>query len=261
MNIKNKVVVITGAASGIGRALAIRMLQEKPTTLVLSDVDDGVLTVLANEIGAKAIACDVGDELEVQNLVKTVEEDHGHIDLFCGNAGILSLGGVETSNQTFQKVWDINVMSHIYAARAALPGMLERGEGYFLITASAAGLLTQLGSLSYSMSKHAALSCAEWLQITHGHQGIKVSALCPQAVKTKMTAEFEGGSVAGMDGMLSAEFVADMVIDAIEEENFLVLPHPEAKEYFKNKATDYDRWINGMQRLQQQFSELMPKAE
>jgi len=217
MNIKNKVVVITGAASGIGRALAIRMLQEKPTTLVLSDVDDGALTVLANEIGAKAIACDVGDELEVQNLVKTVEEDHGHIDLFCGNAGILSLGGVETSNQTFQKVWDINVMSHIYAARAALPGMLERGEGYFLITASAAGLLTQLGSLSYSMSKHAALSCAE----------------C----------------------------VADMVIDAIEEENFLVLPHPEAKEYFKNKATDYDRWINGMQRLQQQFSELMPKAE
>lgn len=261
MNITDKVVVVTGAASGIGKALAERFRQDNPAKLIISDVNVEALNAIAEELDAVAIPCDVGSESDIQRLVKSVEDDCGHIDLFCGNAGIMSLGGVETSNQDFQKVWDINVMSHIYAARAALPRMLDRGEGYFLITASAAGLLTQLGSLSYSISKHAALSCAEWLRATHGHQGIKVSALCPQAVETQMTAGFDGGSVAGIDGMLSPEVVANTVIEAIDKEDFLVLPHPEVERYFQNKANDYNRWIGGMQKLQKKFGELAPTVK
>ncbi|TQV78910.1 SDR family oxidoreductase [Exilibacterium tricleocarpae] len=259
MDIENKVVVITGAASGIGRALAQRFHRERPAQLVLADISTESLSDLATELGATAVACDVGSEADIRKLMQTTEDTWGHIDLFCGNAGILRMGGVETDNDTFAQVWDVNVMAHIYAARAALPRMLERGQGYFLITASAAGLLTQLGSLSYSISKHAALSCAEWLQVTHGHQGIKVSALCPQAVETAMTAGTDG-SVAGVDGMLSAQQVAEAALEAISEERFLVLPHPQVKKYFQNKANDYGRWIGGMQRLQEQFSELMPKT-
>ena len=260
MDIADKVVVITGAASGIGRALAQRFHRRQPAHLVLADISSAPLQALAAELGATAVACDVGNEADVRELVRSTEKAWGHIDLFCGNAGILRMGGVETENDTLRQVWDVNVMSHIYAARAALPRMLERGRGYFLITASAAGLLTQLGSLSYSISKHAALSCAEWLQVTHGHQGIKVSALCPQAVETEMTRGSDGGSVAGVDGMLSAQQVAEAVLAAIDAEQFLVLPHPQVKKYFQNKANDYDRWIGGMQRLQEQFSELMPQA-
>lgn len=259
MLIADKVVVITGAASGIGRALARRFQREGPRRLILADLQREPLEQLAAQLGADAVACNVAAEADVQRLVKTAEDSCGHIDLYCGNAGILRMGGVETDKRTLQQVWDVNVMSHIYAARAALPRMLERGGGYFLITASAAGLLTQLGSLSYSISKHAALSCAEWLQVSHGHQGIRVSALCPQAVDTAMTAGSDGGSVAGVDGMLSPEQVADTVVEKIAEESFLILPHPQVKKYFQNKANDYDRWIGGMQRLQQQFAELMPK--
>lgn len=259
MQLQGKVIIITGAANGIGKAMAQRFAQEKPAKLILADIDKAGIEALAAEIDcAQAFPCDTSREEDIQALVRATEENEGQIDLFCGNAGILRLGGVDTSEADFQKVWDINVQSHIWAARAALPKMLERGDGYFLITASAAGMLTQLGSLSYSVSKHAALSIAEWLAVTHGHQGIKVSALCPQAVESNMTAGTDG-SVAGIDGMLPAQTVAECVVDTLGTEEFLVLPHPNVKQYFQNKANDYGRWIGGMQKLQKQFSALMPE--
>jgi NAD(P)-dependent dehydrogenase (short-subunit alcohol dehydrogenase family) len=258
MEIRDKVVVITGAASGIGLGLARRFAQEKPARLLLADINTDSLQETAAALNATAIACDVSQQQDVQRLVAEAEKDCDGIDLFCGNAGILRFGGVNTADSDLQKVWDVNVMSHIYAARAALPAMLKRRKGYFLITASAAGLLTQLGSLSYSISKHAALAFAEWLQVTYGAQGIKVSTLCPQAVATQMTAGTDG-SVAGLDGMLTPEAVAESVMEILAKEEFLVLPHPQVKKYFQHKASDYDRWLGNMQKLQQQFSELLPK--
>ena len=259
MQLKGKVIIVTGAANGIGKAMVQRFHAEQPEKIVMVDVDESGLRALAAEYdNCTAFVADMGSESDVSRLIRETEAAFGRIDLYCGNAGIFRMGGADTSNEDFQKVWDINVQSHIYAARAALPKMLERGEGYFLITASAAGMLTQLGSLSYSMSKHAALSFAEWIAVSHGHQGIKVSALCPQAVESNMTAGTDG-SVAGVDGMLPAADVAECVVNTLDAEEFLVLPHPNVKKYFQNKANDYDRWIGGMQKLQQQFSQLSPE--
>ena len=259
MQLKNKVIIVTGAANGIGKAMVKRFLAEEPEKIVMVDIDESGLRELADSSDrCTAFVADMGSEADVSRLIRETEAAFGRIDLYCGNAGIFRMGGADTSNEDLQKVWDINVQSHIYAARAALPNMIERGEGYFLITASAAGMLTQLGSLSYSISKHAALSFAEWIAVSHGHQGIKVSALCPQAVESNMTAGTDG-SVAGIDGMLPAETVADCVVDTLAEESFLVLPHANVKQYFQNKANDYDRWIGGMQKLQKQFTQLSPE--
>ncbi|GAB1266533.1 SDR family oxidoreductase [Aurantivibrio infirmus] len=252
MKIQGKTVVVTGGASGIGRGLVRRFKEEGAANIVIADINSDELNEFADEVGATPYVCDVSDEEQVKNLVRMTEEIFGHIDLFCGNAGILSKGGVEASNETWEKTWAVNVMAHVYATRHALPKMIERGEGYFLITASAAGLLSQVGSATYSVTKHAALALAEWVLITHGAQGIKVSALCPQAVESKMTAGSDGG-VAGQDGMLKPEAVADTVIAGLDEEKFMILPHPEVEKYFRNKATDYQRWIRGMQKLQEQF--------
>ncbi len=252
MKIQGKTVVVTGGASGIGRGLVRRFKEEGAANIVIADINSDELNEFADEVGATPYVCDVSDEEQVKNLVRMTEEIFGHIDLFCGNAGILSKGGVEASNETWEKTWAVNVMAHVYATRHALPKLIERGEGYFLITASAAGLLSQVGSATYSVTKHAALALAEWVLITHGAQGIKVSALCPQAVESKMTAGSDGG-VAGQDGMLKPEAVADTVIAGLDEEKFMILPHPEVEKYFRNKATDYQRWIRGMQKLQEQF--------
>ena len=253
MKIKDKTIVITGAASGIGKALAACFHKLGAANLILADVSEGPLKQLAAALDASARICDVSNEQDVIDLVRYAEDKYEHIDLFCANAGILRIGGIETSNADWEKTMAVNVTSHLYAARAALPKMIERGQGYFLITASAAGLLNQIGSISYGVSKHAALAVAEWLQITHGHQGIKVSALCPQAVESQMTAGFENGGVAGIDGMLSAEYVADSVVETLDKEEFLVLPHPNVRQYFQLKAGDYDRWLAGMEKLNQKF--------
>lgn len=252
MKISGKTVIVTGGASGIGRGLVQRFKQEGAANIVIADINQQELDEFAQEMGAKAVLCDVSSEEQIKHLVESTEKDFGQIDLFCGNAGIIAKGGVETPNPQWEKMWGVNVMAHVYAARHALPNMIKRGEGYFLITASAAGLLSQVGSATYSVTKHAALALAEWLLITHGAQGIGVSALCPQAVESKMTAGGDGG-VAGQDGMLKPEIVADEVIKCLEEERFLVLPHPQVQKYFQNKANDYQRWIRGMQRLQEQF--------
>jgi NAD(P)-dependent dehydrogenase (short-subunit alcohol dehydrogenase family) len=253
MKIAGKHVVVTGGASGIGRALARRFAAEGARALVVADLDGDGARQVADEIGGKSVALDVSDEPQLQALVRTAEESNGAIDLFCSNAGIGINGGVEVPDEGWMKIWGINVMSHVYAARAVLPGMIERGEGYLLNTASAAGLLTQIGSAPYAVTKHAAVALAEWLAITHGHQGIRVSVLCPQAVRTAMTAGMEGGGVAGVDGMLEPEELADSVIEGLAEERFLILPHPVVETYMQRKAGDYDRWLRGMQKLNAQF--------
>ena len=264
MKIAGKVCVVTGGASGIGKALATRFISEGAKAVVIADLNADTVCAVGAEIGAQAHAFDVRDESAIAALVASVEAEHGHIDLVCSNAGIIGVDGepwwaTGAENALWQRMWEIHVMSHVYAARACLPAMIARGEGYFLNTASAAGLLAQIGSAPYSVTKHAAVSFAESLAITHGDDGIKVSCLCPQAVDTAMTAGTEGGGVAGVDGMLSAEAVAEAVIQGLDAESFLILPHPEVEEYRQNKARSYERWLGGMRKLRRLFTDPVGK--
>ena len=253
MEIQGRNCIVTGGASGIGRALCRRFAADGARGVVVADRDGGGAMKVADEIGERAIAVtvDVAVEKQVQDLVARAEAAFGNIDLMFSNAGIGAGGGVEVSDEGWQNIWEINVLSHIYAARAVLPKMIARREGYIASTASAAGLLSQIGSAPYAVTKHAAVALAEWIAITHGNEGIKVSVLCPQAVRTAMTAR--GAGVAAVDGMLEAEEVAEIVVRAIEQERFLILPHPEVLEYMRRKTADYDRWLNGMRRLRERF--------
>ena len=253
MQVADKIIVVTGGASGIGRAMARRFAADGAKHVVVADLNGDDAQAVADEIGGSAATLDVSNEAQVISLIETCENDHGPIDLFCSNAGIGLGRGIDTSDEDWQTIWEVNLMSHVYAARNLIPRMVARGGGYLLNTASAAGLLSQIGSVTYAVTKHAAVALAEWLAITHGHEGIKVSVLCPQAVRTAMTAGNEG-SVASIDGMIEAEQVADTVIEALAEERFLVLPHPEVAEYMRRKAGDYDRWLRGMQRLNEQYN-------
>ena len=260
MKIAGKVCVVTGGASGIGKALATRFIAEDAKAVVIADLNADTVSAVGAEIGAQAHALDVRDETSIAALVASVEAEHGQIDLFCSNAGIIGVDGepwwaTGADNELWQRMWEIHLMSHVYAARACLPAMIARGEGYLLNTASAAGLLAQIGSAPYSVTKHAAVSFAESLAITHGDDGIKVSCLCPQAVDTAMTAGTDGGGVAGVDGMLSAEAVAEAVIQGLDVESFLILPHPEVEEYRQNKARSYERWLGGMRKLRRLFTD------
>ena len=253
MKLAGRHAVVTGAASGIGRALARRFAAEGAKGVVVADLDGDGACRVASEIDGLGLSVDVTDPDQVRSLVECAEDRNGPIDLFCSNAGIVVPGGVEVPDDQWTKIWDVNVMAHIYAARAVLPGMIARGGGYLLNTASAAGLLTQIGSAPYAVTKHAAVALAEWLSITHGGQGIKVSVLCPQAVRTAMTAGSEGGGVAGVDGMLEPEELADTVIEGLADERFLILPHPTVLTYMQRKAGDYDRWLAGMRKLLVRF--------
>ena len=257
MEIKDKRVVVTGAASGIGKALSVAFHKAGAKSVVSVDMNLEGAQATANDVNGIAIEANVGNETDIVNVIEKANEASGGIDIFCSNAGIgVAPGFIDVKNEDWQNIWEVNVMSHIFAARNVLPQMLERGEGYLMRTASAAGLLTQLGAAGYSVTKAAAVSFAEWLKITYGSKGIGVSCLCPQAVKTAMTAG--GPGVAGIDGMIEPEEAAADVLDAIEKERFLVTPHEEVLEYIKRKSTDRDRWISGMQRLQQRFEEMMP---
>jgi NAD(P)-dependent dehydrogenase (short-subunit alcohol dehydrogenase family) len=257
MNLQEKIVVVTGGANGIGRALCRRFAAEGARGVVVSDIDFDAARKVADEINGLAVKTDVASESDVITLVAKANEAFGPIDLFCSNAGIGGVPGFEeVSNEDWRRIWEINVMAHIYAARAALPQMLERGSGYLLNTASAAGLLTQIGSAPYSVTKHAAVSFAEWLAITYGARGIKVSCLCPQGVKTNL---LMAGALAGsagflLEGAIEPEEAAEAVVRGLAEEKFLILPHPEVVEYFRRKANDYDRWLRGMRRLQDQVN-------
>jgi NAD(P)-dependent dehydrogenase (short-subunit alcohol dehydrogenase family) len=248
--------VVTGAASGIGAALARRFAAEGARGVVVADVQRDALEVVARDSGdALAVQCDVTKEEQIVALVEQAEARFGPIDLFCSNAGIVVPGGADSSDEVWERSLGVNVMAHVYAARIMVPRMIERGEGYLLQTASAAGLLTQIGSAPYSVTKHAAMALAEWLAITYGDKGLKVSVLAPQAVRTAMTAGIPEGGVAGVDGMLEPDVVADAVVRGLAAESFLILPHPEVLEYFRRKASDYERWISGMQRLQARFGD------
>jgi NAD(P)-dependent dehydrogenase (short-subunit alcohol dehydrogenase family) len=255
MHIKGKVIIVTGAAGGIGRALAKRFQDENAAAVVVCDIDAQGIRRVADEIGGLAAVCDVSDFNAVKQVVEETEKRFGRVDLYCANAGILVKGGLEASDDTWQRVMDINLMAHVHAARACLPGMIARGGGAFLNTVSAAGLLSQIGAVTYTVSKHAALGFAEWLAISHGHQGIQVTVVCPQAVRTRMLDGVADGGVAGLDGVLTPAEVADVAVQALAEKRFLALPHPEVQHYFQHKAADHDRWIKAMQRLRHKFPE------
>ena len=256
MQVKDKVIVVTGAARGIGRALARKFAQESAKTVVISDIDTGLLEETAESIGAKPYAADVTNEDAVKDLINDVENTYGPIDLFCSNAGISRPGGVEISNEDFELVFDVNYRSHLYASRHLVPRMISRGGGYLLNTASAAGVLTQIGSMPYAVSKHAAVALAEWLSVTYGDQGVKVSILCPQGVLTRMLLGEHGERDNFLTpGALEPTDVAEAVIEGLAEERFLILPHPEVSEFMRRKVTDYDRWLRGMRRLQARIKE------
>ncbi len=253
MKVTDKVIVVTGGASGIGTALCRRFAQESAKAIAVADIDEEGAKAIADEIGGFAIKCDVRKEEEIINVVEQTEKRSGPIDMFCSNAGIATDGIIEVPDEGWQRIWEIHVMAHVYAARAVIPGMIERGGGYLLNIASAAGLLSQIGSAPYSVTKHAAVGLAEIIAISYGDQGIKVSVVCPQAVSTAMTRD--GGGVASVDGLMEPETVADSVMEGLEEERFLILPHPEVQTYMERKVSDYDRWINGMRRLQKRYLE------
>lgn len=250
MKLQDKVVVVTGGGNGIGRALCRRFAAEGAQAVIVADIEGQAARELAVEIGGCDFTVDVSSKADIQKLVDETLKQHGRIDLFCSNAGIATEGDCTVSDREWQRIWEINVMAHIYAARAVLPGMLARGEGYLLQTVSAAGLLTSIGSVPYAVTKHAALALAEWLAITYGDQGIKVSALCPQGVRTRMLENAAGGESFLLEGAVTPEHVADAVIQGLDAEQFLILPHPEVLEYLRRKTADYDRWLRGMRRLQ-----------
>ena len=251
MDVAGKIVVVTGAGGGIGEALARRFAREGAKAVVVADVNEAAAKGVAADIKGAALRCDVGKEDDILRLVRFTEETFGQIDLFCSNAGIIVIGGVECPNEDWQRIWEINVLAHVIVARAIIPGMIKRGGGALMITASAAGLLSQIGSAPYSVTKHAAVGLAESISITYGDQGIKVFALCPQAVRTAMAGP--DGGVAAVDGLMEPAYLAEAVIEGLKKEEFLILPHPEVKTYMQRKTADYDRWLQGMRRLQARF--------
>src|SRR4051794_40872037 len=255
VELRDRHAVVTGAASGIGRALAQRFAAEG-ARVVVADLDGDGAAAVAREIGGLGVRVDVSSEEDVAALVRQAEEAHGPIDLFFSNAGVPGPGGgplEATDPAAWQQTWDVNVMAHVWAARAVLPGMLERGDGYLLSTASAAGLLTHVAALPYTVTKHAAVALAEWLSINYRDAGVKVSVLCPQAVRTPMMMatldDSSGASVMASGDMIEPEQVADVVVEAIRDERFLILPHPEVAKYMAVKATEPERWLEGMRRL------------
>ena len=248
MELKDKVVVITGGTGGIGRAMAKAFLAEGAKAVMLADLNAEAVAAAAKEIGCDGMACDVTQESQVQELVRRTVEKYGPIDLFCSNAGAGGKGVLtDAANEVWQKQWELHVMSHLYAARAVLPSMIARGSGYLLNTASAAGLLAALGTGPYTVTKAAAVKLAEFLAITHGDDGIRVSVLCPQGVNTAMAPRSLGDGQT--DGIIEPEQLAQTVVETLREERFYVLPHPEVREYVRRKGEDVDRWIGGMRRL------------
>ena len=264
MEVNGKRIVVTGAASGIGKSMSKIFIEAGAKSVVLSDINEEALQNSATEINSPYILTNVSKEKEIINLIDQSNTLMGGIDIFCSNAGIGGESGLlNTSEADWQNIWDINVMSHIFAAKHVIPQMLEQKGGYLVNTASAAGLLTQIGAAGYSVTKAAAVSFAEWLKITYGEKGIGVSCLCPQGVRTQMVEDAHDivGSLVGMDGIMEPDDVAREVVRAIEKDQFLIAPHSQVLDYIKMKTADYERWITGMQSLQKKLLDNFPEAE
>ncbi len=260
MDLQGKVVVVTGGGSGIGAAMARRFATEGARAVVVADLDEARAREVAAQVeragvGGVAVRTDVRSEPQARALVATALERFGQVDLVCSNAGVAFGRGLDAGDEDWALAWSVNVMAHVYAARAALPAMLGRGEGYLLQTCSAAGLLTSPGDAPYTLSKHAAVAFAEWLAIAYGDRGVKVSALCPQGVRTPMlVGALEAGNpaaraVAAVGELLEPDEVAEAVVEGLAAERFLILPHPEVATFLRQKASDPDRWLAGMRRL------------
>lgn len=270
MSLPIRIAVVTGGGHGIGRALC-RRLHRDGITVVVVDIDGDAAQTVAGELGGHAFAVDVGDESAMSALIDGVEKDVGPIDLFVSNAGVgfgdskssaaSKEGGIHNIEDRWDACWRVNVMAHVFAARSLVSRMQERGGGYLVNIASAAGLLSQIGDAAYTVTKHAAVAFAESLAITHGEQGINVSVVCPQAVATRMIGiEDDSDSTEGgfggndVDGVLSADEVAECIVEGIKEGKLLILPHPQVATYVQRKASDHDRWIAGMQRFQRKLN-------
>ena len=253
MELANKIVVITGGGNGIGKALAERFAQERVKHLVVADIDMDAAEEVAHSVSGTALRVDVSSENEIENLLNVTENAVGPIDLFCSNAGIAGAEDPQAPNKAWQQIWEVNVMAHVYVVRHLVPRMISRGGGYLLNTCSAAGLLNQVGGAGYGVTKHAAVGFGEWVALTYAHQGIRVSLLCPQAVRTAMTmgeaAEDAGVKAAAKDGMMEPSDLAETTVHGLKDEKFLILPHPEVEKYMRRKTDDYDRWIAGMNRF------------
>ncbi|MFV0445290.1 MAG: SDR family NAD(P)-dependent oxidoreductase [Planctomycetaceae bacterium] len=260
MELQNRVIVVTGGANGIGRALCQRFAREQLAGLVVADLDLPNAERVAAETGGIALQCDVGSEADTQQLVQTALDRFGRIDLFCANAGVTAKGGFEVPDAEWDRNWRVNVMSHVYAARAVVPHMVERGEGYFLATASAAGLLTEIGSAPYSVSKHATVAFAEWLSVHYRRQGLRVSVLCPAGVATDFLDLDDPIHQFLHLSSLTPEQVAEHVVDGIRKEEFLMLPHPEVREFFAYKGEDYDRWLHNFSRVHEKLRKRRKKS-
>ena len=261
MEVAGKVIVVTGGANGIGRALCERFAAEGAKGVVVADLDEEHARAVANVVNGVAVSCNVADEAEVQTLVARAEAEYGPIDLFCSNAGITTKGGEEVVDDDWQRLWDVNLMAHVYAARAVLPSMLERGEGYLLNTSSAAGVLTEIGSAPYSVTKHAAVAFAEWLSVHYQKRGIRVSCLCPAGVATDFLDPEDPIHQFLHATSVTPEDVAECVVQGLSEERFLLLPHAEVGEFFAFKGQDYDRWLKNFARLKQKLDRRALKNE
>jgi len=255
MNVRGKIILVTGGANGIGKALCERFSMEEAKKIIVADLDYENAQAVADAIGGSAVRLDVSDETQVKTSIEEILSEFGRIDLVCSNAGIGGAEGcLEVPNDVWQKIYEINVLSHLYLSRAVFPSMTERGEGYFLITASAAGLLTHPTAAPYVVSKHAAVAFAEWLSIAYHEKGIKVFCLCPQGVKTQLIASAEGEAENFlMAEAITAEECADAVIKGLESERFLILPHAEVARYIVNKAENYDRWLHSLRKIRREI--------
>jgi NAD(P)-dependent dehydrogenase (short-subunit alcohol dehydrogenase family) len=260
MRIQGGVAVVTGGGRGIGRALSRQLAAEGARAVVVADLDAGSAAAVAAEIGGQGAGCDVSVEAEVAALVARVEAEHGGIDLWCSNAGIAVRGGPEASDADWERIWRVNVMAHVYAARAVIPGMRARGGGHLLGTVSAAGLLNHVFAGPYAVTKSGALSLFEWLAIAHEADGIGVSVLCPQGVRTEMAAA-EGAAAALLGDLLEPEEVARIALRGVREGRFLILPHPEVAGYAQRRAADHDRWLRGMRRLRDRVAAVAEKGD
>ena len=258
MELKNKIIVITGAGSGIGRALAVRFHAEGAKAVVSVDINLENAQETAAMVGGVAMSADVAKEEDILRVIETTETDIGPIDLFCSNAGVGMGEDLTSPNSEWQMIWDINVMSHVYAARHLVPRMVARGGGYLMNTSSAAGLLNQIGGAAYGVTKHAAVGFGEWVAIHHQHEGIKVSMLCPQAVRTPMTeVANDATAAAASNGMIEPDELAETVVEELRKESFIILPHPIVLDYMRNKTNNYDRWIGGMNKLMRKITGLI----